>query len=630
MSLGTARLMSLNKMINAEFPPATVEQWKQKAEDTLKGKPIDTLSKSSYENIKLKPLYTQKDLENKKISQFPGNQDFRRGISTLGYVTNDWKVAQTFLSENPDEMKEWLTHSFQKGQSAISFKVSEKLLSEIQNIIADFFKTYSFSVDAKDFQAELLKQLCKLAEEKGGSQEVSGYIGMDPIACTIHSGPSFHKLKKVYDQWAETIHKAAKDFPHLKTILVDTTPFHNGGANAVQELSIALASGVEHINMLTERSLSLETVLEKAVFKFAAGPNFFMEVAKFRAARMLWSKLTEAYGASDDLQKMVISAETSKFTKTKHDPYVNLLRAGNEAFAAILGGIQYLHVSPYNEPEGDATAFSDRIARNTQLILKEEAHLKKTVDPAGGSWYIETLTNELAEKAWELFLEIDSKGGLISALSSGWIQEQIARVKVKRHNDIFTRKQSIIGTNIYANPGEQPLHISEAKAAIEGSREAAGSIPQERLSVPFEILRGRSEKLKEQKKIEPAVGLMCLGSLMLHKPRVDFIAGFVTPGGISTIRSDEIKSFETAKAFIENKTLRHYFICGSNDQYHEISLDLIKKIKGQFPSINLYLAGAPENQSEWLDAGINEVITVKSNCYEMISKLLDEMEAESK
>ncbi|MGJ7921286.1 methylmalonyl-CoA mutase family protein [Neobacillus sp. LXY-4] len=608
-------------MLNVVFPPATVDEWKQKAEETLKGKPVETLSKSTYEEIRLKPLYTKEDLENKIVSEFPGYEDYRRGINPLGYATNDWKVAQTIPAGNVDEMKEVLVTSFQKGQTAISFELSKDVLREIPAILNGILAAYPFSINAKQYQADLLSLIQGLAEENGESAEVSGYIGLDPISLVATSG-SLEEL--AYDQWAQTISEAAEKLPNLKTILVDTTPYHNGGANAVQELAIALATGVEHVQRLTEQGLSVETVLEKLVCKFAIGSNFFMEVAKLRAARLLWSKLTEAYGVAPELRKLEISGETSRFTKTKYDPYVNLLRAGNEAFAAILGGIQYLHVSTFNEPEEYATAFSDRIARNTQLILKEEAHLKNVVDPAGGSWYIESLTNELAEKAWALFLEIDEKGGIVSTLQSNWLQQQIAAVKEKRQNDIFTRKQSIIGTNIYANLQDQPLQ-TVAQASDAKGEGAIQPISQERLAQPYESLRNRAEQLK----VEPAVGLICLGALKQHKPRADFITGFVAPAGVKTVKSEEINSFEEAVAFVEGTPVSHYCICGSNDQYNEIGAQFVAKLKAQYPSVNLFLAGSPENEAQWAEAGIKEFITVKSNCYKTLAQLLAEMEVES-
>lgn len=612
---------------NETFPPTTAEEWIKKAEESLDGKTVETLSRNTYENIKLKPLYFREDLINQTVSQYPGFPDYRRGIHPLGYVTNEWKVAQTITAQNSQELNDKLISAFQKGQTAISFEVTEHLIKDLPNSLRNLYKTYPFSLNAQEYHTDVLTVIAELVEKQGSKEEVTGYIAADPIANTAQIGHSFEKITAVYDQYVKTIRKAAETLPNVKTILVDTTIYHNGGANAVQELAIALAAGVHHVRMLTERGLSLELLFSKLVFKFSVGANFFMEIAKFRAAKLLWGKIAEAYGVDAELQKMVLTAETSIFTKTKYDPYVNLLRAGNEAFAAVIGGIQYLHVSPFNEPEGAATAFSDRIARNTQLILKEEALLNKTVDPAGGSYYIESLTNELAEKAWELFLEIDEQGGIVKALLSNWLQEQILAVKAKRFHDAFTRKQSIIGTNIYASIEEQPL-----QAAAQVQAQKNGQIPQsltkERLSEPFEKLREKSERIKRIMGSIPAVGLICLGELKEHKARADFIAGFLAPGGIKAVKSEGIQTVKAARAFIENTLYRHYCICGSNRQYEEVGTELVKQLKKDMPNFTLYVAGIPEYQSRWTDAGIQQFIHMKSNCYDTLLSILQEMEVE--
>lgn len=624
-------LMGKKEWFNETFPPTTAEEWTKKAEESLKGKSVEKLSRNTYENIKMKPLYSSEDLSDQSLSQFPGYPDYRRGIHPLGYVTNEWKVAQSITASNSEELTAKLTSALQKGQTAISFEVSEHVIKDLPKSLMDIFKTYPFCLNAKEYQSQLLKVIGELAEKQDPKEKVTGYIAADPIAYITETGHSSEKMTTIYDQWVKTIGKAAEKLPNLKTILVDTTPYHNGGANAVQELAIALASSVQHLRMLTERGLSLETVLSKFVFKFSIGANFFMEIAKLRAAKLLWGKITEAYGANTELQKMVISAETSKFTKTKYDPYVNLLRAGNEAFAAVVGGIQYLHVSPFNEPERASTAFSDRIARNTQLILKEEALLKKTIDPAGGSYYIESLTNELAEKAWELFLEIDEQGGMVAALQSNWLQEQILAVKTKRQEDIFTRKQSVIGTNIYATLDDQPLQVDDVLEKIDQSEhkgEIIQPLTQERLAGPFEKLRGKSERLKKATGSEPAVGLICLGELKQHKSRADFISAFLAPGGIQAVKSKEIQFVIAASTFVKKTAYHHYCVCGSNQQYEEFGLELVKELSIQFPNVSLYLAGIPENQSEWTNTGIQQFIHVKSNCYETLSSILHDMEVE--
>lgn len=600
-------------MINETFETYTLETWRQKSEESLKGKSIASLTKNTYENILLKPLYSKEDIELKNTGQFPSQSDFRRGQDTLGYLSSAWKVAQRIDAENGEELRKKLHASFERGQTAISFQLEESNLKDFETIIEGIYSTFDFSIEAGQHQAEVLSKLSKLPH----CDKVSGYIARDLLQST-----SSGKLKQEYDSWAEMIQSIEKKIPNLRTILVDTSVYHKAGANAVQELAATLSTGVQHLQELLDRGMSPQKILSKLVFKFSIGANFFMEIAKLRAARMIWSKIVEAYGANPEEHKMVISAETSTFTKTAYDPYVNLLRAGNEAFAAVLGGVQFLHVSPFNEPEGTTTPFSDRIARNTQLILKEEAHLKNIVDPAGGSWYVESLTNELAEKAWALFLQIEEKGGMAEVLKTGWIQEHISEVMKKRNEDIFKRKQSIIGTNIYANLNDHPL-----QNVLESSK-VNQALPNIRLSEPFEKLRKTAEKLKQSGN-EPKVGLICVGELKEHKARADFMTGFLAPGGIQAVKSANIDHLEFALQFIQESNLHHYVLCGTDRQYDELALQLVHLIKTNHPHVRLYLAGLPEERKQVAlqQAGIERFIHVKSNCYEILTSLLSEMEA---
>lgn len=602
--------MGMKEMREQSFPSASIEDWKTKSEESLKGRKIETLAKDTYEGIKLKPLYTRQDQT--ETSPFPAQGDFRRGVNALGYVSQEWKVAQKIHAE---ELKISLQKAIEKGQTAISFVLDDSTLSQIEDLV-EFHGKYPYCLNGKEHHGRLINTISRFDSAVDGA----GFIAQDPIAILAEMGAAEDKVNVAYAELYETVTKALQTVPNIRTILVDTTPYHNGGANAIQELALAICTGVMHIEELSDRGLSLDTILSKLVFQFSIGANFFMEVAKLRAARVLWSKVTEAYGAVN--QGIVISATTSSYTKTVFDPYVNMLRSGNEAFAAVLGGVQYLHVSPFDEPEG-ATGFSERIARNTQLILSEEAHLTKTVDPAGGSWYIEHLTYGLADKAWQLFLEIDEKGGIYEGLKEGWIQSEIASVRKKRIDAVATRKQTIVGTNKYADINGDSLNIQEEK-----SEKATGfikPIPQGRLSQVFERLRQKAILLKK-KGISPVVGLITLGDLKSHKMRLDFVQGFLSPGGIESRVSGEIIGSTDAVDFIKETSLRHYVICGSNEQYEAFGLAVVEQLKESYSNVQLYLAGIPEEKGKWQQAGIKDFIHVKSNCYETLSSLLDDME----
>ena len=317
------------------------------------------------------------------------------------------------------------------------------------------------------------------------SEKISGFIGKDPIALYVQD-PKMN-LDESYEGLMKTIESASSSCPQLKTILIDTTPFHNSGATAVQELAIALSTAVQHIEEMRKRGLELKNNIEKMVFHFSINSHFFMEIAKLRAIKVLWSKILEAYKVEVNEDFITVSAETSSFTKTIYDPYVNLLRAGNEAFAAVLGGVQFLHISPYNELEGKITDLSDRIARNMHFILRDEARLGSIIDPAGGSWYIESLTNALIENAWKLFLEIDDKGGIVKTIQTNWLQEQINKVMARREQDVLTRNRIIVGTNKYEFKDDIPLQIK--KKTEVGQTSSIEHMIEKRLSEKYEELR---------------------------------------------------------------------------------------------------------------------------------------------
>lgn len=626
--------MEIEKMKNQSFPEKHFLDWERKAEESLKGKPIDSLKTVTYENITLKPLYSKDD--EKAGSEYPGGSDFRRGVNPLGYLNNKWKIAQRVSCQTSTELKEQLGQAFKRGQTALSFMPDTPLFEEpdsLADILNEYYSRYPFAIHAGRFQQEMLTVLFNMAERQQDREKVSGFIAEDPVSSFVLDGYLPEEPEKVFEKWAGTVKQANEQFPNLQTILINTTPYHNGGANAVQELGIAAATGVFYLQQLLNSELELEEALSKMIFHFSIGPNFFMEIAKLRAARIIWDKITAVFGAKGEQGGMEISAETSAFSKTLYDKHVNILRAGNEAFAAVIGGVQYLHVGPFDEITS-SNPFSARIARNTQLILQEETHIDRTVDPAGGSWYIEELTRELSERAWKFFQEIEENGGMLEVLKSGWLQNEISAVLEKRNQDISSRKRSMIGTNVYANLEEAGLE--------EGEKNAQLSVPytdgikilpihQVRLSMPYEGLRQKAEEVKARTGEAPAVGLICLGSLKSHKARADFMKGFLAAGGVEGIISESVISGDAAAEFVQSSNSVHFCLCGTNDQYEEMGHEILASLKARYPEKVFYLAGLPEQekQSQWKQEGINQFIHVKSNCYETLSAILSDLGVKS-
>ena len=618
----------MNNSRRLTFSKKSFSDWKTNAKNSLKGKTVESLQRTTYENIILKPLYTRQN--ELPVPDYSGGSDFRRGTHPLGYITDEWRVAQRISYQTLEELKEKLKETLEKGQSAISFEVSEELFdtkNSLSRVLLEKYHNYPFAINAKGLHPAFLSILANIANQ-ATVDKISGYIGADPLALFAEEGVVSEEFLR---NWLRAISQANKQFPDLRTILVDTTPFHNGGANAVQELGIAVAEGVFFLDYLKESGMELEQILGKIVFQFSIGSHFFTEIAKLRAARVLWNRITGLYGAKDLHRGMIIAAETSSFTKTIHDPHVNLLRAGNEAFAACLGGVQYLHVEPFDSLTG-SSSYSERIARNTQLVLKEEAHLQRVIDPAGGSWYIESLTNELAEKAWGFFQQIEAAGGMLESLKSNWLQRKIATVFDRRNKDVQTRKQSVIGTNVYVNLDEKipaGLRIKSEPSFVKGiySTTQIESILKRRLAEPFEEHRRKTRHL-EQKGPMPSMGLICLGEIKEHKPRLDFVRGFLAAGGLRTVESQPILALEEAKRFITEQKLPFFCFCGTDEQYELTGHDILNALRTDFPDVTFYLAGLPEkeHQQQWQMEGVNDFIHVKTNCCAILSVFLNEWE----
>lgn len=623
--------MRFTEMREQLFPDYDLDDWKKKAEESLKGKTIESLQRTTYENIVLKPLYTSED--KKAVSEFPGGEDFRRGIDPLGYHTNTWKIAQRISFMNLDELKDKLKLALENGQTALSFEVTAELIDRkdfLGEFIQEYYRKFPLALDAKEFQAEVLSALENSSLVLENPADVTGYVAADPLTSVVSKGSIPDNFSVLLEEFSNTVKKANEKLPNIRTVLVNTTPYHNGGANAVQELGISAATGVFYLDSLS--GLEVEQGLNKLIFNFSIGSNYFMEIAKLRAARIMWNKIAEAYGAKEPSRGMQIAAETSLFTKTVYDPYVNLLRAGNETFAALVGGVQYLHVNSFDQITG-SSPFSERIARNMQLILQEEAQLKKVIDPAGGSWYIEQLTNELAQKSWAFFQEIEENGGILAVLKSNWLQNKISDVYETRKHDIFTRKQSIIGTNVYANLDEtvsKNIIIQTSTCPADSQKEELSiqTIPQIRLAQPFEELRKRSEELNQKSGLLPLVGLICLGNLKQHKARLDFVRGFLSAGGVTVNASEPVHSAEEALLFVTNSNTKHFCICGTNEQYDVLGIEVLQSIKAKLVNRTIYLAGLPdkEDQVKWIENGVKQFIHVKSNCFETLSSILSEME----
>jgi methylmalonyl-CoA mutase len=466
----------------------------------------------------------------------------------------------------------------------------------------------------------------------------------------------------------------------IKTIGVSGLSFNNSGANAVQELAFTLATAVEYLNEMIERGLKVDDVAKRIKFTFGIGSFYFMEVAKLRAARLLWSKILEAYNVKEENQKIFIHGQTSQFNQTYFDPFVNSLRTTTEAFSAIVGGVDSIHTNAYDESFNDSNDFSRRLARNTQIILKEESHLDQVIDPAGGSYFVEKLTDDIANAAWKLFQTIEEKGGMLKAIQSGFVQDEIAKIAETKKKDFAKRKSVLVGTNMYANPKEEMIEIKktdlnavykkrveyiqkyrvngdnkkhssildklqkiadtksydlidsavdaflegaslgEISKSIRASAEKGISVNpliQFRLSEMFEELRIASENFKKKTGSKPKVFLATMGPLKQFKGRADFSRAFFEVGGFEIVYPNGFATTDEAvKAAIESKA-QAVVICSTDDTYPELVPAIVKGIKEKSKDVAVILAGYPKDQiEEHKKSGVDDFIYLGADAHQ--------------
>jgi methylmalonyl-CoA mutase len=682
----------------SEFDIPSYEQWREVTEKSLKGASIEkNLVTKTYEGISLQPMYRKEDAENLPLlNSLPGKTPFTRGTKAL---SNDWEINQELDLGTPALFNEVARHDLSRGQTSLhivldtptrrginaSDDVTEvgKVGLSISGVsdVSDALKGIDLAhvpihVYAGANSLPILALFIAYMEEEGRSvEELTGCLGMDPIAELVTNGSLDYELDDCYTLMADVTKWAIKHTPNLQTVLIHGNVYHDGGSSAVEELAFALSMGVEYLQALTSKGLDLHEAASRIRFSFSVGSDYFMEIAKLRSARTLWARIVETYGGNDEAQKMTIHARTSAWTKTIFDPYVNMLRATTEAFSAAVGG-DSIHVSCFDEAIQKSTAFSRRIARNASIILKEEAHIGRTIDPAGGSWYVEVLTNELAKKAWELFQETEANGGIVEALKKGFPQTLVEQVASNRVNNIAIRKDVFVGTNMYVNLDEKEIdrvavdessqikeHIKRVKsraimpvsnlavrtnkteAAIQVVKQGVSlgdlakatgrkseavvsvkAIRPTRGAIQFEELRLSINESAAKIGKRPTVFLANLGSISAHKARADFATGFFEVGGFDVIQNNGFASVnEAVDAAIASKA-GIVIICGKDEDYQESAIPLAQLIKKAEEQTTVLLAGKPskEERVKFKGAGISEFVNIGSNCYQILSQLLKE------
>lgn len=552
-------------MKKTEFPMHTYSDWQEAAEKAIKGKPFDeTLKTPTIEDVTLEPLYTKE-----MLGQLGDYIPTQVAAIQQGKHQPNWLVAQEVTADSAQEYLALMKDDILRGNETVvytgfsKFDWTDEQLTELANMIVHYPLYF------------------KLTRDDQNILRVFDFVAPDQLSNV--QGVIFSE-------------EAVEAPENVRTHLVDTIPIHHAGGTAIHELGVALS-------ILSEKMAdsNYATIAKNTWVRFAVDTQFFQEIAKLRAFRVLWQAFSSAY--EEKVLTIPVYTETSVRSYSKLDPYVNLLRAGNSTFAAVLGGTDAHTVHPHDFLTMPDLS-SRRIARNVQLVLKEETHISRVIDPAAGSYFIETLTKEYVKAAWNYFLEIEKAGGYSEVIKSGWLTDDFQAKWIEREKNVATRKKSLIGTNIYANPQET---VKEAKIGDSHME----YMTAKRLATPFENLRAHS------KKTHLKTAIVLVEPLKNCKAQVDFVSGFLAVGGIESVMSPHLATAEEVNQFLANEKIDYAVLCGSN----ELIAAIVPKLKAQ---ASLDLAGKyPKEQlAEWAQFGIQDTLYAGKHMTAKIEKIL--------
>jgi len=677
------------------FDRPSLDDWRKIAAASLKGRSLDRLTVTTHEGLEIAPLATAADTE--ADSGYPGQQPFVRGRTALGPGAGGWEVCQRVGSTDPKIAADLAKEELDRGANSVWLVFDRTTRTADDNTdhapgggirlarvddLDVFLRRVNLPTTpihlaaGGSFAAVAAIIVAAARQKKIEPRELLGNLGCDPLAALVTDGSLPLGIEGSLDLLAEIAFWAEKNAPDLRTITVSTLPYHLAGANAVQELSYALATGIEYLRNLNDRGFEPGNVGRQIGFRHAMGRDLFIEAAKLRACRRLWARAADACGVAEEHRGAPIHAIASPRILTTRDPWVNSLRTTVGAFAAAVGGADILTVLPFDAAIGEPEELARRIATNSQTILREESHIGRVVDPGGGSWYLEKLTDELAHAAWEHFQSIEARGGMIAALLDGSIADELSQSQSARQRMVATRREAVTGVSSFPNIHETPLqrerptvpeapspadqgpttelaHLFKAANAPTGDgavfeiaidAAAAGAsviqlaaalratrrtgvmqpLAAHRDAEIFESLRDASDVWLEEKGVRPSIFLANMGPVPDHKPRATFATNFVEAGGIEALGNDGFATSEEAADAFATADTAMAVICSSDARYPDLVPELARMLEDR-GARTVLVAGKPgEHETAWRSAGVTGFIHIGCDQYRMLVDLLEE------
>jgi len=604
--------MSQEKLF-AEFPDVSTEEWESTIQADLKGADYEKkLIWKTLEGISVKPYYRKSDTDGISwlLNNLPGEFPFVRGTKK---TDNNWEIRECIYEQDTAAANTAAKHALERGADALCFKCGQEDLNALLNGI-DLSKTPVYlNFGTKAEQALTLLSKC--------SKSAKGGIIYDPLAELAQRGKIGIAKDAILKEAAKAAAYAVKNIPAVNAITVQSHPYHNAGANIIQELSIALSAGLEYMNALTDEGLTAEQAASQITFSFSVGSRYFLEIAKIRAFRVLWANILKKYGVTGTAK---IHASTSMWNSTVFDPNVNMLRVTTEAMSAAIAGADSITVIPYDAAFKTPDEFSCRIARNVQLLLKNESRFNKIIDPAAGSYYVESLTDQIASKSLEAFKKIESQGGLLASLLSGSVQKELAETQKQKEKLIMQRREVFIGTNQYPNLLEKmsdKIKKTDDSPKTEGG---SGETTVEKLSIRrgaevFEKLRLQTEEYAKKTGSAPKVFLWTAGDLAMRLARATFIKNFFGCAGYTVIDTNGIPNAQEGIELVKKNAPQIVVLCSKDDEYLGLAKEIFPALEKEFPNIIRIVAGKPKEEEELKAAGAQDFIHILTNAIESLS-----------
>lgn len=599
--------------ILADFPAITTEEWMAKINADLKGADFTKkLVWKTSEGFNVNPFYRLEDVEGMAtLNAAPGKFPYVRGTKE----DNNWFVRQEIVADDPVAANKEALEVLQEGINSIGFKVSKDKLSA--KFIEELLKGIDAQIIELNFQicVRRAKELTKILVDyfqtnKYDLSKMEGSINFDPINRMLIKGTKLN-FDFVKDLIVPLV-KEAQNLPKYRVVNINASSLNDAGAYSTQELGYALAWGEQYLNLMVEAGIDVCTAAKSIKFNFGVGGNYFMEIAKFRAARMLWAKIVEAYKPTDEnAAKMRIHAKTSMFNKTIYDAHVNMLRTQTEAMSAIIAGVDSLTVVPFDSTYQVSDKFAERIAKNQQLLLKEESNFDKVVDVSAGSYYIENLTANIAKEAWKIFLQTEEQG-FFKLVLEGKIQEDIKKVSDDRLKKISSRREILLGTNQFPNFTEVAAEKIKLKSAdCNCGHGELPTLPNVRAAEQFETLRLATEKAAKR----PKAFMLTIGNLAMRLARAQFSCNFFACAGYEVIDNLGFSTIEDGVAAAQKVGADIIVLCSSDDEYETLAPEAFRTIGGKQIFV---VAGAPACMEELQKIGIEHFINVKTNVLEAL------------